>query len=310
MRCLVLCLLISGQIFCQKHIDTAGYFNINGIKQFIRIKGKDRSKPLLLILHGGPGGSLMQKTDNMTAKLQQHFVVVQWDQRETAETKRVNRSTQPLTLQLFYDDTHDLTDTLLARFQQSKLYLVGYSWGTVLGFYMADKYPELLYAYIAVSPVINQWVSERFSLEMMKDQMGKEANKELARVRIPFEDGEQLYYHRKWLAKFSGQPLVSITFRKSFVLDWANTWFDVWSASCSINRFETIPAVKCPIYFFAGKEDYNTNHLITQEYFNKISAPKKDIFLFNNVGHGLPETDPGPFQDIIINLILPKTYAQ
>ena len=308
MKYFLLFLLINSHAFAQTHIDTTEIVDIGGIKQYIRIKGKDVSKPLLLFLHGGPGASLMQKTDAITGKLQQQFVVVQWDQRETGETRRLNKTPHALTLQLFYDDTHDLIDSLLRQFHQTKLYLVGYSWGTGLGFYIADKYPQLLYAYIAVSPVIDQRRSDSISLAMLKETMGPEARKELAEVRIPFENADQLYYHRKWLLKHEGQKFVSITLRKSVVKAWAATWFAVWSKSCEINRFESLPAMLCPVYFFAGEKDYNTHYSITREYFNKVSAQKKDFFLFHNSGHGLPETDPEPFEDIVINFILPKTF--
>jgi pimeloyl-ACP methyl ester carboxylesterase len=197
-----------------KPIDIDQIITIGGIKQYIRIKGKDDSKPILLILHGGPGGSLLSKTDQMTGNLQQHFVVVQWDQRETGETLKLNKSPQPLTLSLFYNDTHDIIDTLLKKFQKPKLYLAGYSWGSGLGFYIADKYPELLYAYIAISPVIDQWRSDSISLAMLKETMGKKARSELSHVKIPFENWEQLYYHRKWLLKQEEQKFVGITLRK------------------------------------------------------------------------------------------------
>ena len=295
-------------MFAQRAVDTTAIFQINGIRQYVRIKGKDVSKPLLLFLHGGPGGSLMQKTDRISGKLQQHFVVVQWDQRETGETLKLNRSNQPLTLQLFYNDTHDLVDSLLRTFSRSKLYLIGYSWGSGLGFYMADKYPELLYAYIPVSPVIDSHRSDSISLAMLKEQMGKNAGQELAQVKIPFQNAEQLYYHRKWLLKHEGQKLVSLSLRKSFVEAWAVTWFDVWSRSNEVNRFQSLPVINCPVYFFAGSKDYNTNASITAEYFNKIKALKKDLFLFKDAGHGLPETHYDGFQDIIIKIILPQTY--
>ena len=308
MKYFLLFILLSNQSICQTPIDKTEIIIIGGIKQYIRIKGKDSSKPLLLFLHGGPGSSVLSKADQMTGKLQQQFVVVHWDQRETGETLRLNKSSQPLTLRLFYDDAHDLIDSLLKRFQQSKLYLAGYSWGSGLGFYIADKYPELLYAYIAISPVINQWESEKIALEIMRERMGKKAQKELATVKIPFENAEQLYYHRKWLLSFSGQKLVNLTFPKSFVMAWGLTWFNVWSESCDVNLFKSLPAIHCPVYFFAGDKDYQTNHSITQEYFNKISAPKKDLFLFAGSGHTLPETDPALFQDIIIDKILPETF--
>lgn len=302
-------MLMSNWSICQKTIDTSEIIAIGGIKQYVALKGKDDSKPILLFLHGGPGSSLLQKTDHISGKLQQHFVVVQWDQRETGETLRLNSSPQPLTLSLFYNDTHDLIDTLLKKFQQPKLYLVGYSWGSGPGFYIADKYPELLYAYIAVSPVVDQWRSDSISLSMLKQTMGKKATEDLSQVQIPFQNAEQLYYHRKWLMKHEGQKFVSLGFKKSYVEAWAATWFNVWSRSCDINLFKSLKTINCPVYFFAGEKDYNTNSSITRDYFNMVSAPKKDLFLFKEAGHGLPETHPEKFQEIIINQVLPQTLS-
>ena len=311
MRSFLLLLLISNySLFAQRPVDTTAIFQVNGIRQYVRIKGKDVSKPLLLFLHGAPGGSLMQKFDKTSSKLQQHFLVVHWDQRETGETLRLNKTPQPLTLQLFYNDTHDLVDSLLRTFSKPRLYLIGYSWGSGLGFYIADKYPELLYAYIPVSPVIASHSSDSISLAMLKETMGKKARQELGVVKIPFQNAEQLYYHRKWLLKHEGQQFVSLSLRKSFVESWAVTWFDVWSRSNDINLFQSLPVIKCPVYFIAGAKDYNTNSSITSEYYSKITAPKKDLFLFKEAGHGLPETHSDGFQDIIIKLILPQTYDQ
>lgn len=295
--------------FCQRPVDTSAVFTIGGIRQYVRIKGKNDSLPILLFLHGGPGGSLLQKNDRISGKLQEHFVVVQWDQRETGETLKLNSSNQPLSLEIFYSDTHDIIDTLLKKFRQPKLYLAGYSWGTVLGFYIADKYPELLYAYIAVSPVIDQWRSETIALGMLKETMGKKARKELSHVKIPFENADQLYYHRKWLRKHDGQKLVNLSLPRSFVHSWASTWFQTWLRSCDINRFESLRLINCPVYFFAGGKDYNTNSFITAEYFDKVSAPKKDLFLFADAGHELIETHADQFQEVVIDKILPATFA-
>ena len=308
MKYIIVLLVLCNQSFCQTAIDKTEIIRIGGIKQYVRIKGKDITSPVLLFLHGGPGGSVMNKAESMTGKLQQHFVVVHWDQRETGATLQLNKSNMPLKLDLFYNDTHDLIDTLLQRFHHPKLYLVGYSWGTVLGFYIAEKYPGLLYAYLAVSPVINQWKSEQMSLDMLRNRMGKKAVKELAAVKIPFENGEQLYYHRKWLFKSAGQKLVRFTLPKNFFTSWSNTWFSTWIEACSKNLFESLPKIDCPVYFFAGEKDYQTNYAIARDYFDVVLAPRKNFFSFADAGHAIPETDPEEFQDIIIEKIFPDTY--
>src|SRR6187551_2282999 len=82
MRYFLLFVLLTGHsLFAQQQIDETAIISIGGIKQYVRIKGKDVSKPLILFLHGGPGGSLMQNMNKVSGKLQEHFVVVHWDQR-------------------------------------------------------------------------------------------------------------------------------------------------------------------------------------------------------------------------------------
>lgn len=301
---LIIFLLFQNYSFGQRQIDSSAVVQIGGIKQYIRIKTKDDTKPILLFLHGGPGGSLMSINDRFTGELQKHFIVVQWDQRETGETLKRNKSPKPLTPEMFYTDTHEVIDTLLSHFRKPKLYLAGYSWGSRLGFYIADKYPEFLCAYLAISPVIEQRRSDSLSLEMLRATMGKEAQKELEQVKIPFENWEQLYVHRKWLLKQKGIKNAERVLPKSFVGTWAVTWFDVFTIATRGNLFESLKEVKCPVYFFAGAKDYNTSSQITKEYYEKIVAPKKDFFLFPNSGHEIPETDAKLLQELIIGRVL------
>lgn len=198
-------------VFAQSPIDTTETLLIGGIKQFIDIKGSDRSKPLMLFVTGGPGETSIGASDAFTKGLKKNFVFVQWDQRECGKTFKINRSPQPITLAMCQQDTNDLVDSLLTQFHRPKIFLMGWSWGTVLGFYMAKNYPEKLYAYMAVSPVINQLESERILLQRLKDKFEKDGNDkaktDLAKVKIPFENMEQVFYDRKWLFISDGQRM-------------------------------------------------------------------------------------------------------
>jgi pimeloyl-ACP methyl ester carboxylesterase len=293
----------------QRAIDTTEVVVVGGIKQFIALKGKNNTKPLLLFLHGGPGNSVIAYADRFSQKLQEHFIVVQWDQRETGKTRAMNSSPIPLTFSVFENDTHELIKFLLGKFKREKLYLVGHSWGTTLGFSMAANYPELLYAYLPISPMIDQEESERIVLDMMKEKAAKDGDdlqvKELSTVKIPFETGDDLYYHRKWLLDFTASRN---KFTKEYILSWASTWLPVFVEASRINRITSLPVINCPVYFFTGNEDYQTNYTITEKYFNVLNAPKKEIFIFKNTGHSLPFTKGDQLQKIIIEKILPATY--
>ena len=296
--------------FAQTAIDREELIVIGGIKQYITLQGKDTSLPLLLFLHGGPGGSVMNYSEKFTGKLQSHFIVVQWDQRETGRTLELNASTLPLSLSRFQEDAHALIDSLLKRFSRQKLYLAGHSWGTALGFHIARKYPERLYAYIPIGPMINQLESERIILAMMMEKARKEANavmlNELVKVNIPFQDGEQLYYHRKWLSDFSGSRK---KLSKEFVLDWSRRWLALFNEASGENLIESLPVVGCPVYFLAGRHDYQTNSSITDQYFQQLRAPKKALYWFEKSGHSIPTSEPERMQDLIIEKILPETFT-
>ena len=296
-------------LYAQTAVDSKEEILINGIKQVITIQTRDTSLPLLLFLHGGPGGSVMDYSDKFTHRLQEHFVVVQWDQRETGQTLLLNGSPVPLTLAIFHRDTETIIGYLLKRYNREKLYLVAHSWGTVLGFHIARTHPELLYAYIPIGPMINQLESERLALSAMKKDAMERGNEkeaeELDKVTIPFANGEQLYYHRKWLQVFSGSRR---TLSKSFVDKWAATWLPVFNEASRDNLMETLPSIDCPVYFFAGRKDYQTNSSITEQYHVALKAPRKGLFWFET-GHSIPSATPGRMQEIIIEKILPETFT-
>ncbi len=300
---MVLIFTFSYRGLCQTAVDSTGTLSIGGIKQFVSIKGKDNRNPLLLFLHGGPGNSVIHYAEKFTHKLQEHFIVVQWDQRNAGKTLTLNKSPEPLTVDLFEHDTHQVIDSLLARFHQSKLYLVGHSWGTYLGFYMAKNYPELLYAYIPICPMIDQLESERITLKAMKEKASKNGNEkalqELNRVKVPFENGSQLYFHRKWVLEFMGSK-AKITEKQ--VQEWASMWLPVFNEASKDNLFESAPTLRCPVYFFVGGQDVQTNSGITEKYYNILDAPKKELHWFERSGHSLPTTEPELLQEIIIGI--------
>lgn len=304
---LLLAVLITAT-YCdaQTPVDREEEIFIGGIRQFIAIQSADTTLPLMLFLHGGPGGSMLSYSERFTDRLRAHFVVVQWDQRETGRTLELNSSPVDLTLAVFQRDTEELIQYLLARYKRQKLYLVGHSWGTVLGFHIARSHPELLYAFIPIGPMINQLESERMALSMMREKSFADSTAvgELAKVKVPFQSAEQLFYHRKWLKYLTGNRR---SLSKSHVESWAATWLPVFNEASQINLIESLPEIACPVFFFVGRKDFQTSSYITAQYYSIVKAPKKDLFWFET-GHAIPASAPSRMQDIIIDKILPETF--
>jgi pimeloyl-ACP methyl ester carboxylesterase len=304
-------LFFTNAIFAQTSIDTSMAVTIGGIKQWINISTKDASKPLLLFLGGGPGESNMGARDYFTSKLQERFVVVLWDQRESGKTRQLNVSPQPLTVNRYLQDTHELIGYLLQHFKRPKLYLVGFSWGTVLGLKTAQQYPNLLYAYIGVSQLIHQEKSEQMLLQLLKKQAATAKNeteiKELSLIKIPFENKDQLYYQRKWLFKYINNPIPDADLKRDFD-ETPNSLFRLGIAAGRIDFAKEVPALQCPVYFFSGRNDYQTNHELTYNYYQHLKANNKHFYWFEKSAHVIIGTEPELFQQTIIGKVLPETF--
>lgn len=281
-------------------IDIQQSVKIGGIQQWIEIKSEKDNNPVLLFLHGGPGNSAMGYAHKFTSELQKHFIVVLWDQRETGKTLRLNRTDQPLSLSLMESDVKEMMDYLCSRFSKQKIYLMGHSWGGFLALRMAARYPEKLAACLAVSPMIDQLASEKLSLEWMRTQAKKSNNQkaleELLNVNVPFENAEQIYRHRYWLAMLTGNRPPG----KTFVEQWATKWLPVFNEASAFNFRNNSPSLNCPIYLFIGGNDYQTHFSIAQDYMTLLKAEKKELFWFKNSGHNLNLTEPKRLQEIIV----------
>lgn len=286
-------------------IDTLLTTEIGGIKQVIEIKTDDANKPILLFLSGGPGSSMMKNADSYTNILKNKFTLVQWDQRDAGKTLALNPSPVQPSVELMGKDTYEVINFLLKRLNQKKLYLLGSSWGNALGFYIVRNHPELLHAYFAVNPVISQLASEKELLKTLKVHFKDNlvAMKELEKVHFPFTNDDEMFYLRKWLFYKDGKEYVTTDdFKKGF-LQWSKTWSPAWNEVMKIDLPKTLKKVDCPIYFFVGKNDIQTLASITKQYFEKVKAPKKDLFLFENSGHQIHKDEAEKFQNTIIQTI-------
>jgi pimeloyl-ACP methyl ester carboxylesterase len=78
-------------------IDDALYVPIRRSEQWITIRGRDKSNPVVLIIHGGPGFANAPLVNAMLP-YEQSYTLVQWDQPGAAKTFRRAGNTLPADL--------------------------------------------------------------------------------------------------------------------------------------------------------------------------------------------------------------------
>lgn len=115
-------------------IDEARFITIGGIEQWVTIRGQDRDNPVLLFLHGGPGDVTNPWSFALFAPWEQHFTVVQWDQRGAGRTLRRNGESvaSTMTIARITQDGIELAEYLRKYLGKEKIIVVGHSFGTIL----------------------------------------------------------------------------------------------------------------------------------------------------------------------------------
>ena len=152
----------------QTIIDTSFLLKVNGVEQYLEIKGASATKPVLLFIHGGPSWPATPMLRKYNQDLTKDFVLVSWDQRNCGKSK--SDSTATLTTDLYVEDAHQVTQFLKKQFQAKKIFIACHSWGTIVGTYLVLKYPEDYSAYIGIGQFVNPNKSEAIALETCYDE--------------------------------------------------------------------------------------------------------------------------------------------
>lgn len=135
-------------------INEAGYVRLGGIDQWVQIRGRDRDNPVLLCVHGGPGGTWLPVT-RLFLPWEKEFTVVLWDQRGAGKTLKTTGPSvaATMTVERMTQDGIELAEHLRTRLGKQKIILLGHSFGSVLGVRMAKLRPDIFSAFIGTGQV-------------------------------------------------------------------------------------------------------------------------------------------------------------
>jgi len=290
------------------------FVEINGVEQGMFIKVEDDTKPVLLLVHGGPGMPDYFLAKEYPTDLEDEFIVCYWEQRGTGLSYSADIKPETMTTEQFISDTIAVTNYLRERFGQKKIYIMGHSWGTYVGIQAAAKAPELYYAYIAMSQIVDQPKSEKLSYAYMLKQYTSCGNASMVKQfeQYPIlESDEALKKYRtsslrdkamhdlgvgtmhNMKSVISGIFFPTLRCREYTQMERLNIWRGkVFSGETGLrdelyrfNAFSEFPKLEIPVYFFAGCYDYTCCYSLQKEYYEQMQAPVKGFYTFNESAH-------------------------
>lgn len=145
-------------------VDENIYVELNGRQQYMWIAGRDTSNPVIISLHGGPGGPTTFCDYDYINYLTDEYTVVIWEETGCGRSYYANADVTPnndgLTFGSQMDDLDALVDYLCDRFGQDQVIIMGHSYGTLLGSEYIAVHPEKVSAYIGIGQVIEPFNDE------------------------------------------------------------------------------------------------------------------------------------------------------
>ncbi len=288
-------------------IDEAGYVPIGGIDQWVSIQGEDRSHPVLLFLHGGPGDASSAWAYPYFHAWEHDFIVAQWDQRGSGRTLGRNAAPTSLSLDQMVEDGVQVSQYLREHLKQSKIILVGQGWGSVLGLLMVKSRPDLFLAYVGTGQIVDPLQDGRAAYALaLKSAEGAHDEQAVTDLKAagppPYVDGsaaQGLLAH--WRDACEGQD--SERFRDArlgfalaapgYTVRDLDDWLDGQALSAQLlarqqrefapRRLQGTFAV--PIFVIQGAGDCTAPAPLAMRWMQDIQAPRKQWVTLDDAGH-------------------------
>jgi proline iminopeptidase len=297
------------------------YYEINGKDIYTEILGED-SSPVLLFIHGGPGGiGVADFIQYQGDRLSKNFKVIAPEQRGVWRSELI-LDKEHISLEDIIEDFEELRKKL----HINKWSLLSHSFGGYLAVLYANLYPDSIEYMIYECPSFDFALSERSMLKAAANEMVKLENpilaeeyfkaleditdyKEINKLLMKaLNELEENYNNFMWFGNDKqiiekiarttkdGGSLwrKSTNTRMKLLKDW-RVYNDVFTELSNINK---------PSLLIKGKYDPITCEIQTQEFMNRVQD--KQVIIFDFSGHYVRIEEPDKYCEVITSYIYKK----
>jgi pimeloyl-ACP methyl ester carboxylesterase len=297
---------------------------LGGAEQTLLLRGHDATKPVLLYVHGGPGFAQLPIARGYSEELERHFVVVHWDQRG-AGASCAGTDFATVTRERIVADAIELSEKLAQRFG-GPVFLLGHSWGSVVGALAAQQRPDLFQAYVGLGQVVNGRRNEELSYQWVLEEARRRGDAEalaaLAAIRPPYPSPRELGVQRRWLAAYGGsihatdrarEALPAALFGREYTLATRLRFWPcfqrslerLWAGLDGFDAISQVPRLELPVFLFTGRHDWNTPWPLVEEWAAALEAPHVELVWLEAAGHVAPIEAPEEFQRLLVAKLTP-----
>jgi pimeloyl-ACP methyl ester carboxylesterase len=312
---------------------------VDGADLSVLIRAADPDAPVLLYLAGGPGQSDLALARAQVSGWEQEFVIADLDQRGTGRSYAAIEPTDGLTLERAVDDVIAVTDDLRERFDEDRIYLMGESWGTLLGVLAVQARPDLYHAWIGSGQMVNVTETDRLIYDDLQSYASRVGDTALATKLaamgeppyrdIPWSNANMLAWYDHLYASYtpsdgylargaaSGLDPFGVLGSEYGLMDKANvlrglidTFTVLYPQIQGIDLRERAPRLEVPVYVLDGAAELRARRALALDWFTGLEAPIKRLVTFDGAAHAVAFEQADAVERLLIDEIVPATYGR
>ena len=312
--------------------------NIGGQPQWTMLRGHSVDNPVLLYLSGGPGQSDLSYSRVYFETLSRDFVVVSWDERGTGKSYAALDPTETLTLEQAIANTAELTTYLRDRFGEQKIYLMGESWGSLLGVLTVQQHPDLYHAFIGSGQMVDVQESDRRIYQALLQEAAQTGDSELLEQLqrygeppyedIPYASGFVMnqyprletpyapppeYIQRGMAARLGPFNVLGSEYSLVEKVNVMRGLLDMFTVMYpqlqTIDFRQRVQQLDVPLYILDGASELPARRDLLLDWFEQVDAPRKELFTFENAAHSVAFEQFEALSRIMTETVLPETYS-
>ncbi len=314
-------------------VDEDFSLSINGSRQWLRMRGTDRGNPVVLYLHGGPGGSQIPSYRHYQLRWEAHVNVVHWEQRGAGRSYNRSVATGSMTLAQLVQDALVVIEQVANYFGRQDIILLGHSWGSLLGLHVLAQRPKAVAAYVGVGQIGDMPTAEarayEFALTAAQRARNAQALGELERITNYPYNRRELFWSvpvvRRWCTVFgyrgSREDDVALTYNRLMetpeysllhiyrflqgtLLSFGTLGRRMLSDP-SIQPLQLTAKVTVPCLFVSGARDHFTPSDFTENLYQQLHTPASAHQVFTDSGHYPNEDEPDRFLKCVAQSVNP-----
>jgi len=299
-------------------IDEEFFVKSGGEELYIKVRAQNSDNPVLLFLHGGPGELTGPLSFQAYAgpELEKHFVVGYLHQRNTCQSPSVPVET--LTAKQFVEDVHNVVEFLREKFNKDEIFLLGHSFGGILGYLYLLEYGDNSHiekfvsaggAFSAASLEENGY---KTTLELAKKTDNQQALERLEKLGPPpYETIQEGMVWRmltmgmdKGMTKNYQLPKVlSVTGFEKIDPGWQEKMMTIadamWNELNTVDIENDVKKITTPVLVMAGAKDIMVPFRLMEKGYQNLGG-EKDYFILENSNHMMFADEPDLFVSKVI----------